>query len=231
MTNSAVDSLPAVLERYQLSLTEGQITCLERYCRLLWDWNQKLNLTRHTDFERFVTRDLVDCLQLARLLAEGEAVLDVGSGGGVPGVVLCVLRPDLRMTLAESVKKKAAVLEEIVVQLGLPAAVCPERAEHLLGERTFDTLVARAAGPLWKMLRWFAPHWNSIGRLLVIKGPRWVEERGEARHRGLLAPLELRRVAAYPLIGTNSESVILQIWPKGRGSKGAEAGTETSDGR
>ena len=62
-----------------------QIARLEAYCRLLWDWNSKLNLTRHTDFEKFVTRDLTDSLVFARFLGQGETVLDVGTGGGVPG--------------------------------------------------------------------------------------------------------------------------------------------------
>ncbi len=69
---------------------------------------------------------------------------------------------------------------------------------------------------MWKMLKWFEPHWAAIGRLLLIKGPKWTEERGEARHRGQLRQLELRRVASYPMVGTSSESVVLQIWHKGR---------------
>jgi 16S rRNA (guanine527-N7)-methyltransferase len=216
MPNPAVDSLRAELDRHQLTLPDDQIQRLQQYCRLVWDWNQKLNLTRHTDYQRFVARDLVDCLQLSALLGQGEAVLDIGSGGGVPGVVLAVLRPDLRITLSESVGKRAAVLDDIVSQLRLDVVVAPQRAERVLDEQRFDTLTARAVGPLWKMLKWLAPHWDSIGRLLAIKGPRWVEERGEARHRGYLKPLELRRAAVYPLAGTASQSVILQIRPKGR---------------
>ena len=75
----------------------------------------------------------------------------------------------------------------------------------------FDTLVIRAVARLRKLLEWFRPHWKSFDRMLVLKGPSWVEERGEARHYGLFHDLELRKLAAYPLPGTKSESVLLQI--------------------
>jgi 16S rRNA (guanine527-N7)-methyltransferase len=74
---------------------------------------------------------------------------------------------------------------------------------------------------LRKLLEWFRPHWPSIGRLLLIKGPAWVEERGEARHYGLMHALSLRKLAAYPLPGTDSESVILQIAAKREGKEAA----------
>ena len=212
--SEAHDSLATTLSRYGLALAPDVIVQLENYCGHLWDWNRKLNLTRHTDYEKFVARDLIDSLQLAQLLKPGEIVLDVGSGGGVPGVVLAILRPELRISLSESVGKKALVLASIVESLKLPTPVYHARAEHLLVDLRFDALIARAVGPLWKMLKWFQPHWGSIGRLLAVKGPKWVEERGEARHRGLLQNVALRRAAVYTTPGTDAENVILKIWPK-----------------
>jgi len=84
----------------------------------------------------------------------------------------------------------------------------------VLEDFRFDAVVARAVGSLRKVLTWLAPHWASIGRLLLIKGPQWVAERGEARHYGLMHKLELRRAAHYPMSGRDSESVILEIRPK-----------------
>ena len=212
----ADDSLAGWLEHYQIPLPQDKIDQLARYCQLLWEENRKLNLTRHTTNERFVARDVLDCWELGKLLAEGEEVLDVGTGGGVPGVLLGILRPDLQIALCDSVGKKAAAVDQIVAQLGLPMAVHAARAEDILVDFRYDTLVTRAVGPLWKILFWFRESWASMKRLLVLKGPRWVDERKEARHRGLLHPLELRRVASYPMPDTESESVILQIEPKQR---------------
>jgi 16S rRNA (guanine527-N7)-methyltransferase len=89
------------------------------------------------------------------------------------------------------------------------------RAEELLALRTFDVLVARAVAPLAKVLTWLAPHWDAFDELLLVKGRSWIDERGEARHRGLLKRLALRKAAAYPMpvddAGEPGESVILRI--------------------
>ncbi len=188
---------------------------LDRYCRALWSWNERLNLTRHTTYEKFVARDVVDCLAIERLLDAGERVLDVGTGGGVPGVVLAIVRPDLEVELCDSVAKKAKAAAAIVSELGLSVAVHHAPVQELLGREHFHTLVVRAVAPLVKLLGWLAPHWQSFDRLLVIKGPAWLEERTLAREAGLLKRLQLRKVASYPLPGTESESVVLSIRPSG----------------
>ncbi len=211
MSESHEESLAAALARHSLELPEPQVALLDQYCQRLWAWNAKLNLTRHTDYGKFVSRDLVDSLEISRLLEPGQSVLDVGTGGGVPGVVLAILRPDLRISLCESVGKKAHAVEDIVRGLGLTVSLYHERAEHVVPQHRFDVLVARAVGPLWKICKWFQPHWSEFGCLLAVKGPRWVEERGEARHRGVLHSIELRKAASYPMPGTDSESVILRL--------------------
>lgn len=202
------------MARRQIELPEAGIALLERYCGLLWEWNEKINLTRHTDYEKFVARDLTDSLAFAEFLKPGEKVLDVGSGGGVPGVVLAIVRPDLKISLVDSVGKKAKALSDIVRRLGLNVPVHNVRAEELLGQEKYDTLVVRAVAPLAKLLRWFRPHWDSFGRLLILKGPAWVEECGQARHLGLLNNLVLSNLKTFPLSGTESESVLLQINPQ-----------------
>ena len=176
--------------------------------------NEKLNLTRHTDFDKFVARDVVDSMALERFLDSGERVLDVGSGGGVPGAILAIVRPDLEVTLSDSVAKKARALEEIVQSAGVAARVRHAPAQAVLELERFDTLTARAVAPVSKLLTWFAPHWDNFNRLLIIKGPAWIEERAAARTAGLLKSLELRKLCSYPLPGTDSESVVLSIRPK-----------------
>jgi 16S rRNA (guanine527-N7)-methyltransferase len=212
---NASDSLTAALDRYKLVLPADQIERLDRYCRLLWDWNTKINLTRHTDYEKFVGRDVLDTQQLAAHLRQEEEVLDVGTGGGVPGVVLAIIRPDLKVTLCDSVAKKARAVESIAQELGLEVPVMPFRAEDVLEDARFDALVIRAVGPLAKLLAGFKPHWNMFRRMLVIKGPKWPEEMTEARRRGLDKNLQIKTAAEYAMPGADGKSVILKIWPKG----------------
>jgi 16S rRNA (guanine527-N7)-methyltransferase len=214
--NPPPDNLAAALACHGIDLPPDQVALLERYCRLLWDWNQKINLTRHTDYEKFTARDLVDSLAFADFLQRGEKILDVGTGGGVPGVLLAIVRADLKVSLCESVGKRARAAAEIVERLGLSVPVFHARAEDLLAQQRYNTLVVRAVARLKKLLEWFQPHWHAFDRLLVLTGPSWIEQRGEARHHGLLRNLALRKLTAYPLPGTNSESVLLQICPKDR---------------
>ncbi|MEM9827090.1 MAG: RsmG family class I SAM-dependent methyltransferase [Planctomycetota bacterium] len=206
------------LNRHSIEIPEEIAARVQRYVEAMWKINESLNLTRHTTWDLFVGRDLRDCVHLANLLQPGEEVLDWGSGNGVPGLVLAMLRGDVDVALAESVGKRAAALGEIIAGMDLPVAVYAARGEDLLDDFRFSSVVARAVGSITKFCRWIGPQWSSVDRLLLIKGPRWVEERGEARHLGLLKDLTLRRAAAYPLgdEGEN-EGVILEIRPRREG--------------
>jgi 16S rRNA (guanine527-N7)-methyltransferase len=194
-----------------IELAPDRVERLDRYRQLLWSWNERMNLTRHTTLEKFVHRDVFDSYQLAKLLNQKERVLDVGTGGGVPGVILAILRPDLKISLSESTQKKARAVESMVGELGLNIPVYATRAEEVLEVSTFATLIARALAPLPKVLTFLAPHWDSFDELLLIKGPSWVEERASARHEGLMRGLELRKAATYQTPQTGAESVILKI--------------------
>lgn len=193
------DTFEAALQRHGMELDAPLVESLRQYAELMWRYNEQLNLTRHTTWDLFVGRDLRDCLQLAHLIQPDEIVLDLGSGNGVPGIPLAILRPDIEVSLAESVGKRAKVLDELVTELNLAVPVYAARGEQLLEDFRFTTIVSRAVGSLLKFCRWVEPHWNSFDRLLLVKGPRWVEERGEARHHGALKNVDLRVVASYPL--------------------------------
>ena len=202
----------AALSRFGMEIPEDQAAQLQHYAHLVWAWNERINLTRHTTWDLFVGRDLLDSIHLASLLELNEQVLDLGSGGGVPGIPLAILRPDVKMSLAESVGKKSKVLDEIISDLNLPVNVYAARGEDLLEDFGFDTITARGVGSLKKLCTWLAPHFSEFKRLLVLKGPRWPEERAEARHVGLLKGLELRKRVGYAMPNTDGESVILEIW-------------------
>lgn len=217
MSESAQAGLAQKLAEYGIDLPPDRIELLDRYRAALWSWNEQLNLTRHTTLEKFVGRDVVDSVQLAQLLRSGERVLDVGSGGGVPGLVIAICRPDLRVSVCESTQKKARAAQAIVQELNLPVPVHACRAEEVLELQTFDTLTVRGVAALAKILHWLKPYWEAFDRLLLVKGQRWVEERGEARHLGLLKTFELRKAATYQTRDTGAESVILSIEPKQAG--------------
>lgn len=212
----------AALQHHSIELEESIAEKLQAYAEVMWRWNEQLNLTRHTTWDLFVGRDLRDCVHLAPLIKEGEEVLDLGSGNGVPGIPLSILRPDVEVSLAESVAKRASVLGEMINELGIPVTVYSARGEDLLHDFRFNSVVCRAVGSITKLCTWVEPHWVNVDRMLLIKGPKWLEERAEARHQGLMSNLQLRKVASYHLgDGADDESeegqgAILQIGIKGR---------------
>ncbi|MFM9059173.1 MAG: 16S rRNA (guanine(527)-N(7))-methyltransferase RsmG [Planctomycetaceae bacterium] len=199
-----------------LDVTPDAMPRLAAYAASRGSWYERLHLTRHTSPESFAARDVADSLALVPHLAAGERILDVGTGGGVPGAILAILRPDLRIELADSVAKKARAVAEIMKEAGLRVPVHAAAAQELVAARgkgpdRFDTLVVRAVAPLEKLLRWFEPLADRYGRMLVIKGPRWEEEKAEARHKGLGKKVSIRRIASWPLPGSDNESVLLEI--------------------
>lgn len=168
-------------ERAQRTLTADQHRLLSRYLDLLLAANATMNLTRIRDRAAAELLHIADALTLLPFLPAGEHRLaDVGSGGGVPGIPLAIVRPDSRVVLLESTRKKAAYLETATRELGLGnVQVRGERAEdagrsELRG--TFDVAVARAVGTLDWLAEWCLPLVKRGGAMLAMKGPRVVDE-------------------------------------------------------
>ena len=125
-------------------------------------------------------RHLPECVAFAATLPVGPArLLDVGSGGGFPGMVLGILRPDLDVTLLDATRKKVAFLSEVAVELDVPVQALHGRAEEIartdLGG-SFDLVTARAVAPLERLVGWTVPFLRPGGLLYAIKGGRWREE-------------------------------------------------------
>jgi 16S rRNA (guanine527-N7)-methyltransferase len=177
---------------------------LDRYLDLLLSANQRMNLTRITDREQARVQHIADaCTLLPHLPAGPHRLADVGSGGGVPGIPLAIARPDISVTLIESVAKKAAFLEETTAALGLPnVTIWRGRAEDWRGQR-FDVVAVRAVAPMARLLDWCRPLVAPGGKLLAMKGPKLAEEleaaAGVIDHQG--ASMAVQPVAHEGLAG------------------------------
>lgn len=167
----------------------GDIERLGRYLSLLLDANKRFNLTAVTDLQQAWTRHILDSLMLLPLLAGHEAtsVIDVGSGGGLPGVPLAIAMPDVRFTLLEATGKKAQFLEEAKAALSLDnVEVVNERAEaigqdfHAHRER-YDVVIARAVGRLPTLLEITVPLARIGGLVLAMKGEQAAAEVAESK--------------------------------------------------
>jgi len=152
--------------------TPEQIQQLRKYIALLLDWNQRINLISPNDEERIAERHILESLAVlsAWPFPQNAAVLDLGSGGGFPGIPLKILRPDLAMTLLESRQKKTLFLNAAVHELKLSnCRVVNARAEELTKER-FSIVLARAVADLKTLWEWSRPLLVEGGVLLAMKG-------------------------------------------------------------
>jgi 16S rRNA (guanine527-N7)-methyltransferase len=170
-----------IAARAGLELTQPQVVLLSRFLDLLIDANLRMNLTRITDRPQAELQHVADALTLLPFLPrEPHALVEVGSGGGSPGIPLAIARPDVNVLLIEATKKKAAYLQATIAALGLSnITVSDQRAEdvgHGKFRGTFDVAVARAVGELAFLVEWCLPLVKKGGRLLAMKGPRVHEE-------------------------------------------------------
>jgi 16S rRNA (guanine527-N7)-methyltransferase len=141
-----------------------------RYAELVAGAGVERGLVGPREVPRLWERHLLNCAVLTELIAQGAHVADVGSGAGLPGIVLALARPDLRVQLIEPLLRRATFLSEVVEDLGLTDVdIVRDRAELLEG-RAFDVVTARAVAPLEKLLRWTLPLLRPGGAVLALKG-------------------------------------------------------------
>lgn len=148
---------------------------IERYAALLVGPGVERGLLGPREVDRIWERHLLNCGVLSSLLPSGASVCDVGSGAGLPGVVLALARPDLRVTLLEPLLRRATFLTEVVEDLALTnTTVVRARAEDHQGH--YDVVTARAVAPLGRLARVATGLCRPGGSLLAVKGERAAEE-------------------------------------------------------
>ena len=168
-----------------VTLDEAATQKLASFLALLVAMNEQMNLTSITEPEAVWSRHALDALSLVPHLADlpaGARVLDVGSGGGVPGIPLAIARPDLQVTLLDATEKKVHFLADAAITLGLAnVTAVAGRAEGAALGAPFDAVTARAVAKISTLLGWTAPFAKVGGLLLFIKGERAEAELADAK--------------------------------------------------
>jgi 16S rRNA (guanine527-N7)-methyltransferase len=182
--------------------------------------NAVQNLTRLIEPRDFVDGHLIDAVQLLESGFLRYPAMDLGSGGGIPGLLCAVLSP-AQWFLVDSEKKKAEFLEKAAVQLQLSQVRCfGERAEGVLAKERVQSVVARAVGKITKIYGWLRPcsTWNT---LVLLKGPAWEEEWKEFLATSWKNELKIANETAYT-VGAEQKKrkiVLLERVPRGTSAR------------
>jgi 16S rRNA (guanine527-N7)-methyltransferase len=199
-------TLHAACAQNGLQISDQQIQALTEFSRKLLEWNKKINVVSRRDEENFWTRHVLHCMSLLFKveISEGARILDLGTGGGLPGMVLKIVRPDISFTLLDSTQKKINVVNDIIGFLNLTDIRGVWGRAEDLGTKPeyggqYDIVVARAVAPLKDLALWARPFLR----------------RGEPEARSRLEVSKSRRVISGPTLiafkGGDLESEVNQL--------------------
>jgi 16S rRNA (guanine527-N7)-methyltransferase len=165
------------IEEMQLDLSGDKIAKLMDYLALLFKWNAVYNLTSLRDPMQMVTHHLLDSLAAVPAFADAKNVLDVGAGGGLPGMVLAICRPDMKVAMIDTVHKKTAFLTQVKAELGLAnVTVYTKRVEQLEVKTRFDVITSRAFADLSDFVNWSGHLLAEGGQFIALKGVAATDE-------------------------------------------------------
>lgn len=196
-----------------IELTDLQYSQLDKYAKLLVEWNERFNLTAITNEEDIYVKHFLDCILLAKNYNTTGTLCDVGSGAGFPGLVLKIYLPDLRVCLLEPNGKRVTFLNEVINTLDLKGIeTVNERAEDFCKKRfeQFDFVTARAVAALNILSELCLPLTKVNGHFLAMKGPKAYDELKEAEKALKTLGGECASIQSFGL-GEDNTRVIIDV--------------------
>jgi len=195
-----IAELGAICEANGLPLQSEQLAKLDTYAELLRAKNQVVNLISRKDEENILAKHILHSLTLIFLhvklagIEHGAKVFDLGTGGGLPGIPIKIARPDIEITLCDSIAKKITAVSEIVKVLELQAHFIADRAENIAKKKEYknkyDVFITRAVAPLDELTTWSHALLKKGGALLALKGGDIKDEITKAKHLKFVASIE-----------------------------------------
>lgn len=168
-------------EKIDIKFTEEQVNQFYKYMNLLLEWNEKINLTAITDPNEVILKHFIDSLTINKYIKENSTLADVGTGAGFPGIPLKILRPDLKITLVDSLNKRINFLNEVINKLNLVnIETVHSRIEDFGKDKkyreSFDFVTARAVANLAVLSEYLLPIAKVGGQCVCMKGSSVEEE-------------------------------------------------------
>ncbi|KQW90014.1 16S rRNA (guanine(527)-N(7))-methyltransferase RsmG [Massilia sp. Root418] len=190
-----------------VELSAAQQEQLLDYLALLNKWNSVYNLTSVRDPMQMMTLHLLDSLAAVPAFDGAQNVLDVGAGGGLPGVVLAISKPDMKLSMIDTVHKKTAFLTQVKAELGLAnVTVYTKKVQELEVKQPFDVITSRAFADLSDFVNWSGHLLAQGGRFIALKGTAPQDERER-----LPEPWKVERLQALKVPGLEAERHLVFI--------------------
>lgn len=171
--------LKSLFDKYKIAYTTNQLEQMQKFYEYVIEENKKFNLTAIVEKQDFAIKHLLDCVLPAELLPFGATVIDIGAGAGFPSIPLKILRPDLKITMLDSLNKRVNFLNSAVELIGL----CDIHAVHaraedyaILKREKFDVAIARAVASLNTLSEYCLPFVKVGGAFVALKGASYNEE-------------------------------------------------------
>lgn len=200
------------LKKLNITLSTYQLDKLEKFYKLLVEWNQKINLTRIIEKEDVYLKHFYDSLTINKVinLNEVETLCDVGTGAGFPGIVLKIFYPHLKITLVDSLQKRVNYLNEVIKELDLKDI----KAIHVRGENLkekYDVVTARAVANIEKLTTYTMHLLNKNGVLIALKGNIDEELNDEVKNR-LSKKYKIVKIEKFilPIENSNRSIVVMK---------------------
>jgi 16S rRNA (guanine527-N7)-methyltransferase len=186
-----------IIRAYFPDLSDSQVKKFDKLQGLYEEWNSKINVVSRRDIKELKTRHILHSLAIARFIhfAPGTRILDIGTGGGFPGIPLAIYFPECKFTLCDSIAKKIKVVHAIAEELELENVDAQVgRVEQI--EHKFDFIVSRAVAPLPQLIRWTEKKFRSDNRNVIssgwicLKGGDLIEESSETGKDFQILPIQ-----------------------------------------
>ena len=201
------DVLQQGIAALELNLDEAQVSKLLDYLALLNKWNSVYNLTSVRDPMQMVTLHVLDSLAAVPAFAGAQNVLDVGAGGGLPGMVLAISRPDMKVSMIDTVHKKTAFLNQAKAELELAnVTVYTKQVQQLEVKTKFDVITSRAFADLSDFVNWSGHLLQEGGQFIALKGTAPEDERER-----LPAPWKVQKLQPLAVPGLDAERHLVFI--------------------
>lgn len=182
-----IETLVNALAKENVTLNDTQISQFEKYYQLLIEWNEKMNLTAITEPTEVAIKHFYDSITFLfhTDIKESGKVIDVGTGAGFPGIPLKIMRPDIQLTLLDSLNKRLIFLQEVCDNIGIDAEIIHKRAEEGGRDKNlrekFDIATSRAVANMNTLSEYLMPFVKVKGKIVAMKGKNGAEELENAK--------------------------------------------------